>query len=129
MHMGDYNGAEEGGMVPFTDAMRQAIDASLEIPARVINPATQDVQVLLRAGDFQWIRNLLGDEADAPRVLDPRTDTEYALLPLPRYERFKSFFEEDPLSPAEKMALLRAAGERVGWDDTTFDEPNAQGRP
>ncbi len=85
--------------------------------------------MLLRADDFHWIRELLGDEPDALRVLDPRTKTEYAFLPLPRYERFKSFFEEDPLSPAEKMALLRAAGKRVGWDDTTFDEPSAQGSP
>jgi hypothetical protein len=85
--------------------------------------------VLLPADDFNWIRNLLGDEPDAPRVQDSRTNAEYALLPELRYERFKAFFEEDPLSQAERTALLREAGKRAGWDDAIFDEPDPQGAP
>ncbi len=66
--------------------------------------------------DFEWLRELLGNEADAPRRFDARTGKEYALLPEERYERFKAFFEEDPLSSAERIALPREAGKRAGWD-------------
>ncbi len=97
-------------MFEITENQRQALDASPDTPARVTDPATQCVQVLLKSDDFDWIRHLLGDEPDAPRRNDPRTNTTYALLPEERYERFKAFFEEDPLSPAERRALLREAG-------------------
>ena len=104
-------------MHEITATQRQALDASRNIPARVTDPATRRAEVLLKSDDFDWIRNLLGDEPDAPRVTDPQTSTTYALLPEERYERFKAFFEEDPLTPAERMALLRAAGKRAGWLD------------
>jgi hypothetical protein len=80
------------------------------------------VEVLLRGDDFDWIRNLLGDEPEAPRNRDPRTGVVYAVLPEQRYERFKAFFEEDPLTDAEKRALLREAGKRAGWNDPVWDD-------
>jgi hypothetical protein len=49
----------------------------------------------------------------------------YAVLPEERYERFKAFFEEDPLSAAEKMALLREAGKRAGWHDPAWQSPES----
>ena len=105
----------------------------LRVGHRQSSPDKYDVpfflRVLLPADDFNWIRNLLGDEPDAPRVQDSRTNAEYALLPELRYERFKAFFEEDPLSQAERTALLREAGKRAGWDDAIFDEPDPQGAP
>lgn len=103
-------------MREITELQRQALDAFPDTPARVMDPATHRVEVLLASDDFDWIRQLLGDEPDAPRLTDPRTNTTYALLPEERYERFKAFFEEDPLSPAERRALLREAGKRAGWD-------------
>lgn len=108
-------------MLELTEEQRQAIDHSPDIPARVTDPATRLVEVLLRADDFEWIRALLKDEPDAPRRADPRTGTAYAVLPEERYERFKAFFEEDPLTPAEKRALLREAGKRAGWNDPGWD--------
>jgi len=108
-----------------TREQQQALDHCTGLPARVLDPATGQQQVLLSSDDFDWIRNLLGDEPDAPRIKDPRTGTFYAILPEARYERFKAFFEEDPLTPAEKMALLREAGKRAGWNDPAWDSPEA----
>ena len=59
---------------------------------------------------------------DAPRRTDPRTGTAYAVVPEGRYERFKAFFEEDPLSAAEKLALLREAGKRAGWHEESYSQ-------
>jgi hypothetical protein len=116
---------QEGVMLELTEAQRQAVDRSPDVPARVPDPVTLRVEVLLRADDFDWVRGLLGNEPDAPRRLDPRTGTAYAVLPEERYERFKAFFEEDPLTEAEKRALLRQAGRRAGWDDPAWNEPGA----
>ena len=106
----------ETSLIELTEEQRQAVDRSPTVPARMTNPVTKCVEVLLRDDDFAWICNLLKDEPDAPRRMDSRTGTAYALLPEDRYERFKAFFEEDPLSPAERRALLREAGKRAGWD-------------
>ena len=96
------------------------MDASPDVPARVAEPVTRRTQVLLRSDDVDWIRGLRGDEPDAPRLKDARSGTAYALL-AERYERFKAFFEEDPLTPAEMRALLREAGKRAGWADPLWD--------
>jgi len=108
-------------MPGLTREQQQAVDASPEAPARVLNPTTRQAEVLLRADDFEWIRQLLGDEADAPHRLDPRTGIHYAVLTEGRYERFKAFFEEDPLTPAERAALIREAGKRAGWNNAAWD--------
>lgn len=108
-------------MTELTVEQRRALDDSPDIPARVRDAESQGTQVLLRSDDFAWIRDLLGDEPDAPRRVDPRTAVTYAILPEDRYERFKAFFEEDPLTPAEKKTLLREAGRRAGWNDAVWD--------
>ena len=79
------------------------------------------VCVLLRSGDFEKIRTLIGDVPDAERRTDPRTQAQYALVPLTSYERFKAFFEDDPISPEERQSLLRDFGKRAGWDDPAMD--------
>ncbi len=112
-------------MIELTDAQKQALDRSPDVPARVADPATQRVEVLLRADDFDWVRDLLKDEPDAPRRSDSRTGVAYAVLPEERYERFKAFFEEDPLTEAEKRALFREAGRRAGWDGPGWETPEA----
>ncbi len=103
-------------MIELTHEQQQALDASGQAPAKMPDRTTGQMEVLLRADDFEWIRELLQDEPDAPRRVDVRTGREYALLPEVRYERFKAFFEEDPLTSAERTALLREAGRRAGWD-------------
>ena len=62
------------------------------------------------------------DKPDVPRLTDPRTSQDYALLPERRYERFKSFFEEDPITIEEQKIMLREFGKRAGWDDPEWDE-------
>ena len=55
---------------------------------------------------------------EAPlRVVDPRTNQTYVLLPLAHYEWIKALFEADPLTPEEQRGRLREAGKRAGWDD------------
>jgi hypothetical protein len=104
-----------------TEEQRQALEHSPDVPARVTDPVTRRTEVLLRADHFEWIRGLLGDEPDAPRRTDSRTGTAYAVVPEERYERFKAFFEEDPLTHEDRQALLRAFGKRAGWDDPAMD--------
>lgn len=112
-------------MKELTKEQQQALDHSPHIPARVTNPVNRTQEVLLRADDFEWIRELLSDKPDAPRQIDARTGVVYAVLPEERYERFKAFFEEDPLTASEKMALLREAGRRGGWHDPVWRSPEA----
>ena len=102
-------------MLEINEPQHQALDTSLDAPAHVTDPSTRRVEVLLKSEDFDWIRNLLGDEPDAPRLSDPRTNTTYALLPEAQLRALKAFFEEDPLSPAERRACcVRPASVRVG---------------
>jgi hypothetical protein len=108
-------------MLELTQDQCRALDRAPEMPTRTTDPLTHQVEVLLRADDFDWVRDLLRDEPDAPRRRDARTGMTYAVLPEERYERFKAFFEEDPLTPAEKQALLREAGKRAGWNDPAWD--------
>ena len=108
-------------MSELTKEQQEAVDASSAAPSRVTNPATGQTEILLLLDDFDWIRALLGDEPDAPRRMDARTGKHYALLSEDRYERFKAFFEEDPLTPAERIALLREAGKRAGWQSQEWD--------
>jgi len=107
-------------MTELTEEQLQALDMAVAVPPRVKDSATSKMAVLLKSADFEWIRGVLGDEADAIRLTDPRTQQAYALIPCERYERFKAFFEEDPFTLEEKKRVLRAAGLRAGWDDPAF---------
>ncbi len=55
------------------------------------------------------------------RVVDPRTNRTYVLLPAEDYERIKPLFEEDPITEAEMRFLAAEAGRRAGWDDPEMD--------
>jgi hypothetical protein len=117
--------AEEISMRELNEEQRPALDATAEIPARVMDPVTGRVGLLLKGSDFDRIRGMVPDAPDAPRLWDARTGASYALVPEDRYERYKAFFEEDPLTSAERQALLREAGKRAGWDDPAWDETGA----
>lgn len=108
-------------MVELNDVQRKAIDVAGEAPPRVVAPESDRIEVLLKSADFDWIRGILNDEPDAPRLIDSRTRQVYALVPVERYERFAAFFEEDLPSPEERQTHLEAAGKRAGWDDPAFD--------
>jgi hypothetical protein len=108
-------------VIELTPEQMRAVDCSPEYPARIANPTTGNIEVLLCSDDFDWIRGMLGDEAAAVHYRHSQTKKSYVILSEKHYERFKAFFEEDPLAPAEKKALLREAGRRAGWDEPAWD--------
>lgn len=59
--------------------------------------------------------------ADAPRVIDPETQTKYVLVKEDVYERLEALLVPDRLTLAEQKAALQAAGRRAGWDDPELD--------
>lgn len=116
--------AREVAVLPLTPDQQLAVDRSPDIPARVGAPGAHPAEVLLPWEDFTWVREHLADEPEVPCRTHPRTGKLYAVLTEDRYERFRALFEEDPLTPAEREALLRRAGERAGWDDNAWDGVN-----
>ncbi len=113
-------------MLVLNEQQQQALDQARDAPTRA--PEAGEVVVLLPSADFDWVRQTLGDEPEAVRALDPRSGAAFALVPEARYERFKAFFEEGPLTPAEREFLLREAGRRAGWDGPGWEAP-AEGPP
>ncbi len=67
----------------------------------------------------QWA-GLQGTDAP-PRVSDPSQTATFVLVRSDVYERFKSLFEDDPVTPQERAAHLRQFGQRAGWDDPAMN--------
>ena len=101
--------------VGWVKEMEEAIARAGDAPARV--QLRGGVFVLLPADDYAWVRETVRGVPDVPLILDPARNNEYALLPLPDYERIKPLFEEDPITPEEQRQRLREAGLRAGWGD------------
>jgi hypothetical protein len=59
--------------------------------------------------------------ADAPRAIDPETQTKYVLVKEDVYERLEALWAPDRLTFSEQQAALHAAGLRAGWDDPEMD--------
>lgn len=56
------------------------------------------------------------------RFLEPETHTECVLIRADVYDQVKTIIYHDgPLSDEEKLAAIRHAGERAGWDDPELD--------
>jgi hypothetical protein len=68
----------------------------------------------------QWA-SIRGATETPPRVSDPAHSEKFVLLKAEVYERFKSLFEEDPVTEAERTAHLQQFGKRAGWDDPAMD--------
>lgn len=45
----------------------------------------------------------------------------FVLVKADVYERFKSLFEEDPVTEQERLFQLQQFGKRAGWDDAAMD--------
>jgi hypothetical protein len=74
----------------------------------------------IRLTDEQWASVQKG--ADSPlRVSDPTNSATFVLVRAEVYERFKSLFEEDPVTEEERLNHLRQFGRRAGWDDPAMD--------
>ena len=59
--------------------------------------------------------------SEAPRVVDPETQTKYVLVKEDVYERIEALLVGERMTPAEQKAALYAAGLRAGWDDPEMD--------
>jgi len=56
-------------------------------------------------------------KADAPRAIDPETQTKYVLVKEDVYERLEALLVPERMTLSEQQAALHAAGLRAGWDD------------
>ena len=108
---------------------QRAIDTAGPLPARVKDPDSGTINIMLRSGDFDSVRALLPDEPDAERIRDQRTQRVYALVPEHRYQRFQAIFEQVPdwdnSSSTENGALPKPAQyppELLEWARQRFDE-------
>ena len=50
-----------------------------------------------------------------------RASATFVLVRADVYERFKSLFEEDPVTEQERLFQLQQFGKRAGWDDPEMD--------
>lgn len=68
----------------------------------------------------QWAD--LVQEGESPvQVSDPAQSATFVLVRAEVYERFKSLFEEDPVTEQERLFHLMQFGKRAGWDDPEMD--------
>jgi hypothetical protein len=74
----------------------------------------------IRLTEEQWADVVHGGEAP-PRVSDPSQSTKFVLVQEHIYERFKSLFEEDPVTAEERLFQIQQFGKRAGWDDPAMD--------
>jgi hypothetical protein len=59
---------------------------------------------------------------DAVHFTDPQTQLECVLVRADVFDRVRALLIDDgPLSTEEKLAAIRAAGLRAGWDDPALD--------
>lgn len=70
--------------------------------------------------DDQWA-SIKQDNSYPVRVSVPVDQASFVLLPAEVYERFKSLFELDPVSPQERQQQLQQFGRRAGWDDPAMN--------
>ena len=74
----------------------------------------------IRLTEEQWA-NVLGGNEVPVRVSDPRQSASFVLVRADVYDRFKSLFEEDPVTEQERLFQLQQFGKRAGWDDPAMD--------
>lgn len=77
----------------------------------------------IRLTEEQWANVVQGGDVPV-RVSDPAENATFVLVRTDVYERFKSLFEEDPVSPQERLFQLEQFGKRAGWDDPEMDVYN-----
>lgn len=54
-------------------------------------------------------------------VSDPSQSQKFVLMPADVYARFRSLFEQDPVTDKEREFHLQQFGRRAGWDDPAMD--------
>jgi hypothetical protein len=72
----------------------------------------------------QQVDALENTEGTPLRLVNPRTEATYVLLPADEYERLKADeYDDSPWTKEELQALAWEAGRRAGWEDMDeYDE-------
>jgi hypothetical protein len=71
--------------------------------------------------DDQWASVQRQGNESPVRVNAPADPTSFVLLPAEVYDKFKSLFENDPVTAAERLQHLKQFGKRAGWEDPAMD--------
>jgi hypothetical protein len=81
----------------------------------------KEVQAMtIQLTESQWFDVAQGQDVPV-RVCDPSQSANFVLVRAEVYERFKSLFEEDPVTEQERLFHLEQFGKRAGWDDPEMD--------
>jgi PHD/YefM family antitoxin component YafN of YafNO toxin-antitoxin module len=74
----------------------------------------------------QQVDALESTEGTPLRLVNPRTEATYVLLPADEYERLKEQeYDDSPWTEEELQALAWEAGRHAGWEDMgEYDEPS-----
>ena len=83
-------------------------------------PKGDPLPMTIQLTEEQW-QSIQGAPEAPPRVSDPAHNENFVLLKAEVYERFKSLFEEDPVTQEERNSQLQQFGKRAGWDDPAMD--------
>lgn len=72
----------------------------------------------------QQLQALENPEATPPRVVNPRTQETFVLLPIEEYEQLKEVgYDDTPWTREELELLAWEAGKQAGWEDMNeYDE-------
>ena len=73
----------------------------------------------IRLTEEQWA--VVQGSENPPCVSDPAQNTTFVLVQSHIYERFRSLFEEDPVTVQERLFQIQHFGKRAGWDDPEMD--------
>jgi hypothetical protein len=66
----------------------------------------------------QQVEALQHAEATPPRVVNPRTNETFVLLPVDEYERLKEDeYDDSPWTSEERHTLAWEAGKHAGWEE------------
>lgn len=65
----------------------------------------------------QQLQALEHPDASPPRVVNPRTNETFVLLPVDEYERLREDYDDSPWTREELQALAWEAGKSIGWED------------
>jgi hypothetical protein len=61
------------------------------------------------------------ERGQALRVTDSETQMDYVLIRADVFDGVRVLVDDRPLSQEEKLAAIKAAGLRAGWDDPALD--------
>jgi hypothetical protein len=69
----------------------------------------------------QQSQTLENSEATTPRVVNPRTNDTFVLIPVEEFERLKEGeYDDSPWTREELQTLAWEASQRSRWVDTSF---------